>query len=150
MKRLVLALGVVLVSISIVHADSGLVSIKSSHSVGKTLDRLTSLLKEKGMTIFARIDHSEGAKKVGQELRPTELLIFGNPKIGSQLMRCGQTAAIDLPQKMVAWEDESGGVWLSYNDPEYVKARHGIHECGDVSDKIKKALGNFSQKAANP
>ena len=83
-------------------ADNGLVSLKSPYDVKTTIDRLESVLKEKGMTIFKRVNHTKGAKKVGLKLRPTELLIFGNPKVGTPLMQCGQSAAIDLPQKALA------------------------------------------------
>ena len=88
--------------------ESGLISVKSSHDVKNTADRLENILKEKGMNVFGRINHAEGARKVGQELRPTELVIFGNPKVGTPLMQCGQTAAIDLPQKALIWQDEKG------------------------------------------
>tara|TARA_B100000959_G_C14987041_1_gene626086 strand:- start:2728 stop:3186 length:459 start_codon:yes stop_codon:yes gene_type:complete len=128
-------------------ADNGLVSLKSSNDVKTTIDRLESVLKEKGMTIFKRVNHTEGAKKVGLKLRPTELLIFGNPKVGTPLMQCGQSAAIDLPQKALAWEDVKGQVWLSYNNPDYIATRHNILECDKVINKIKNALGKFTKKA---
>jgi len=132
----------------------GLISVKSAHSASKTLDKLEAILKKKGMKIFSRINHAKAAKGVGVTLRPTELLIFGNPKIGSALMNCKQTAAIDLPQKALAWEDEKGQVWLSYNDPSYIASRHGIalkdSACEKVINKVKKALGNFSKAATKP
>jgi uncharacterized protein (DUF302 family) len=131
-------------------ADTGVVSLKSPHSVDETLDRLESALKQKGMTIFARIDHARGAQQAGMELPPTALLIFGNPKAGTPLMQCGRSVAIDLPQKALAWQDESGQVWLSYNDPRYLAERHGIENCGEVVDKIAKALGNFASAATRP
>lgn len=147
MRRLIIAVLVMSGFVSLAHADSGLVQVESPYAVEKTMDRLEIAVKEKGMTIFARINHAEGAKKIGQKLRPTELLIFGNPKVGSKLMNCGQTAAIDLPQKMLAWQDQSGQVWLAYNDPDYLQARHGMGECGDVIGKIRKVLKAFSSKA---
>ena len=89
----------IIFSSSSVLADNGLISIKSAHDVKTTADRLENILKEKGMTVFTRINHSAGAEKVGQQLRPTELVIFGNPKVGTPLMQCNQSMAIDLPQK---------------------------------------------------
>jgi uncharacterized protein (DUF302 family) len=102
------------------------------------------------MTVFIRINHAEGAQKVGKKLRPTELVVFGNPKVGTPLMQCSQSVAIDLPQKALIWEDEAGLVWLSYNDPRYLAKRHGITECVNVIKKIEKALSNFAHAATRP
>ena len=102
------------------------------------------------MKVFNRIDHSAGAKGVGIALRPTQLLVFGNPKVGAPLMNCGQRIAIDLPQKALIWEDEGGTVWLTYNDPQYLAARHGIEGCAEVLTKVQKALGNFATAATKP
>jgi uncharacterized protein (DUF302 family) len=135
---------------SVTYADNGIISIKSSHSVKTTVDRLENILREKGMTVFIRINHAEGAQKVGKKLRPTELIIFGNPKVGTPLMQCGQSAGIDLPQKALIWQDEAGQVWLSYNDPKYLASRHSIKECGEIIKKIEKALGNFARMATIP
>ena len=131
-------------------ADNGLAHVKSVHDVKTTADRLEKILKEKGMTLFNRIDHAAGAQKVGHTLRQTELLIFGNPKVGTPLMLCSQTAAIDLPQKALIWEDKSGQVWFSYNNPRYIKRRHDVDGCDDVIAKIGKALGNFAKAATMP
>lgn len=131
-------------------ADTGMVSVKSAHSVADTLDRLETLLKEKGMTVFARINHTAGAEKAGLELRPTEQVIFGNPKVGTPFIQCKQTVAIDLPQKALAWEDENGQVWLSYNEPQYIAQRHEAEDCGEVVDKISKALENFATATTAP
>lgn len=138
-------------SSSLVSAESalGVVNLLSSHDVEATTTRLEEQLKAKGMNIFARINHAEGAKKVEKELRPTELLIFGNPKVGTVLMQCNQSVAIDLPQKALVWEDESGKVWLSYNDPHYLAKRHDLKGCESTIDKIAKALGNFAQFAVS-
>ena len=125
----------------------GMVSLLSNHTVSNTADKLEGILTTKGMTIFARINHGDGAKKAGVSLRPTELIIFGNPKVGSPVMACAQSAAIDLPQKMLIWEDESGDVWLSYNDIAYVKTRHKIKDCEVVFKKIENALNNFAVAA---
>jgi uncharacterized protein (DUF302 family) len=95
----------------------GLIAVKSPHGPKDTMDRLETLLKQKGLTIFARIDHAAGAARIGQTLRPTEVLIFGNPQGGTPFMQCTQTVGIDLPLKALVWQDASGQVWLGYNDP---------------------------------
>jgi uncharacterized protein (DUF302 family) len=127
--------------------SDGVIRIKSSHSVAATADKLESALLEKGMTLFKRISHADGAAKVGVELGPTELVIFGNPAVGAPLMRCGQIAGLDLPQKALVYEDAAGVVWFAYNDPNYIVQRHDITGCDEVVDKIAKALHNFSQAA---
>lgn len=106
--------------------SSGIVDLPSRYSVPETLARLQSILKEKGVTVFALIDHSGEATKVGLEMRPTQLLIFGSPKAGTPLMVAAPSVAIDLPLKALAWQDAEGKVWLSYNAPEYLQQRHGI------------------------
>ena len=98
-------------------------------------------------TIFKRVPHSASAAKVGLELRETELLIFGNPKIGTLLMQCQQSAALDLPMKALAYKDESGQVWLAYNDPQYIANRHHVDGCNKVIGKMTKALANFAKAA---
>ena len=133
-----------------VFADTGLTNVKSSHDVKTTADRLEAVLKEKGMTVFLRVNHSEGARNVGKQLRPTELVIFGNPKVGAPLMQCGQTIGIDLPQKALIGQDENGQVWLTYNDPRYLAKRHGIDGCQPVLDKVQNALKNFAKAATQP
>lgn len=127
---------------------NGMVNVKSNHNVAKTADKLEAILQEKGMTVFTRIDHAAGAKKVDKELRPTELVIFGNPKVGTPLMQCAQTVAIDLPQKMLIWEDTKGVTWLTYNDPSYLMQRHKIKGCDPVLQKVTQALQNFANAAA--
>ena len=132
MARLLRIILIVLFLTTLAYADNGLVSVKSSHDVKTTADRLESMLKQKGMNVFIRINHAQGAQKIGKELRPTELLIFGNPKVGTPLMQCRQSVAIDLPQKALIWQDAQGQVWLSYNDPNYLVERHGIEGCAEV------------------
>ena len=150
MKQILLVAALITLCASLASAESGMISVKSTHSVKTTTDRLEVALRAKGMTVFIRIDHAEGAHKVGKELRPTELIIFGNPKIGTTLMQCSQSIAIDLPQKALVWEDQEGNVWLAYNDPEYLASRHNINNCGEAIAKIKKALHNFAQTATMP
>jgi uncharacterized protein (DUF302 family) len=104
----------------------GLVSIPSSFDPKETMDRLEAALRASGVTIFARIDHAAGAAEVGETLRPTELLIFGNPKAGTPLMQAGQTIGIDLPLKALVWQDAAGKTQLSYNEPGWLAKRHGL------------------------
>ena len=108
------------------NADKGLIHLPSKHTVDETLQRLEELLKQKGVALFARIDHSGEAAKVGLEMRPTRLLIFGSPKAGTPLMQAAPTLAIDLPLKALSWQDAEGKVWLTYNDPAYLQRRHGV------------------------
>ncbi len=145
--RILAILLMTLLCVGLAQAADGLIVVKSSHSVAATADKLESALGEKGMTVFNRIDHAAGAESVGKQLRPTELVIFGNPKVGTSLMHCSQSVAADLPQKALVWEDEGGQVWLGYNDPAYLKARHGLDGCDKVLDKVSKALANFAQAA---
>ncbi len=127
--------------------DKGLVSFSSASSPKQTAARFEKLLLAKGFTIFNKIDHAQGAAKVGEQLNPTEIIIFGNPKIGTKLMQCDQSVAIDLPQKALFWSDEEGKSWLSYNDPFYLAKRHNLKECDDVIQKIEKGLGNLAKAA---
>ena len=117
--------------------ENGLITVASRFSVGETLDRVTTALTKAGLRVFARIDHAGGAKEVGQELRPTELLIFGHPKGGTPLMQDRQTAGIDLPIKALAWEDEEGRVWLTYNEAAWLAERH---ELGAASSTAIEAI----------
>ncbi len=127
--------------------DKGLISKKSHFSVKVTLDRLENVLRKKGITVVTRWSHHAGAKKAGIALRPTELLIFGNPKLGSHFFTSNQTAGIDLPMKALAWKDEKGQVWLTYNDPTYIANRHGINDRPAIVKKMTGALNKFSNIA---
>ena len=127
----------------------GIINVQSAFDVVETADRLENVLIEKGMTIFKRVKHSEGAAEVGIELRETELIISGNPKVGSPLMQCQQSVAIDLPQKALIWKDSESQVWISYNDPRYLVKRHDISGCNEVIAKIEKALAGITKTAAN-
>jgi uncharacterized protein (DUF302 family) len=130
------------------NAADGVINVESSYNVKDTADRMENVLQEKGMTVFNRIKHSEGASKVGIELRDTELILFGNPKVGSPLMKCEQSVAIDLPQKALIWEDTEAKVWISYNDPRYLEKRHNITGCEEVLAKVEKALAGIAKTAA--
>ena len=106
--------------------NNGIVNKPSKHSVEQTVEALQNILKSKGVAVFALIDHSGEAEKVGLKMRPTKLLIFGNPKAGTPLMLASPSSAIDLPLKLLVWEDAQGKVWVSYNSPEYLRERHGL------------------------
>jgi uncharacterized protein (DUF302 family) len=129
-----------------VQAADGVVQVKSALSAKATLDRFEAAAKERGLTVFARIDHAAGATRVGKTLRPTELLIFGNPQGGTPLMECAQSAGIDLPLKALAWEDAQGQTWLGYNDPAWLAQRHGAASC-PVVENLRKALAALAEVA---
>jgi uncharacterized protein (DUF302 family) len=107
-------------------ADKGLIDKPSQHSVEQTVEKLKNILQSKGVALFALIDHSGEAEKVGMKMRPTKLLIFGNPKAGTPLMLAAPSVAIDLPLKILIWEDAAGKVWVTYNSPEFLRERHGL------------------------
>lgn len=151
MKRIIQSflIALLLAVSSFSFAADGLIAVKSPRGPKDTMDRLETAVKQKGMTIFARIDHAAGAAKIGKKLRPTELLIFGNPQGGTPLMECSQTAGIDLPLKALVWADTSGQTWLGYNDPAFLANRHGAPQCPAV-ENMKKALAGFAQEATAP
>jgi uncharacterized protein (DUF302 family) len=124
--------------------ENGIIDIPSNHSVDQTVERLKSILQSKEVTVFALIDHSGEAEKVGMKMRPTKLLIFGSPKAGTPLMLAAPSIAIDLPLKIVVWEDGQEKVWLSYNSPEYLKDRHGLSQ--DLLPNIA-VVGTLAAKA---
>lgn len=149
MKKLLLSTLIVLFFALPALAADGMINVKSDFGVQESADRLISILIKKGMTVFSRIQHSEGASNVGIELRDTQLVIFGNPKVGSPFMKCQQSVAIDLPQKALIWEDDQHNVWISYNDPHYLVKRHNVSGCEEVVAKISKALAGITQAAAS-
>ena len=147
-KSLLVFFALMLTLTTTIQADEkGMISKKSQYSVKVTLDRLEDVLKKKGITIVTRWSHSDGAKKVGIPLRDTELLIFGNPKLGSHFFTSSQTAGIDLPMKALAWKDDKGQVWLTYNDPQYMADRHGINDRPEIVKKMTGALNKLSNVA---
>lgn len=125
-------------------AAQGMVDVRSPHAAKVTMDRLEELVKARGLNVFARIDHAAGAAKIGQTLRPTELLIFGNPQGGTPFMQCAQTVGMDLPLKALVWEDATGQVWLSYNDPAYLAQRHEVPAC-PAAEALRKALSGMTE-----
>jgi len=124
-----------------------LISKSSRYSAPETMDRLVAVLQSKGMTVFARIDHAAEAEKAGLKMRPSQLLIFGNPKGGTPLMVAAPTVAIDLPLKALVWEDAGGKVWLVYNSPSYLKERHGIEGKDEALKAVAGALDAMTGKA---
>ncbi|HKJ15687.1 MAG: DUF302 domain-containing protein [Desulfobulbaceae bacterium] len=146
-KTILMTLAIVFIAFPAMASD-GMVNVQSNFNVEETADRMESILKEKGMTVFNRIKHSEAAAAVGIELRNTELILFGNPKVGSPLMKCQQSAAIDLPQKALIWEDDKATVWISYNNPRYLEKRHNITGCEEVISKIERALAGIAESTA--
>lgn len=148
MKAIIFAV-VTLLSLQTAFAQDGVVVVQSPHDVTTTIDKLSAVLESKGMTVFGRVNHAQNAQNAELTLRPTQLLIFGNPKIGTPLMNCAQSVALDLPQKMLAWEDEEGNTYLGYNDPMFLKARHAIEGCDEVLEKVSGALANFAKAATS-
>jgi uncharacterized protein (DUF302 family) len=128
-----------------VKKKNGIVDVPSNHSVDETVERVKNILQAKGITLFAFIDHSGEAEKVGMKMPPTKLLIFGSPKAGTPLMLAAPSIAIDLPLKILVWEDSEGKVWLSYNSSEYLQKRHGLPE--DLVPNIA-VVGTLAAKAA--
>lgn len=128
-------------------AVDGFVSKRSAHGVSETLDRLETAVREAGMTVVARVDHSAAAKKADLELRPTAVLMFGNPKVGTPLMQSAQTIGVDLPMRAVAWQDEKGQVWLGYDAPSFLARRHGIDDRNEVVTRMAAALDRFADAA---
>ena len=130
-----------------INAKKGLATMQSHHSVKETADKLAAIIESKGMKVFARVDHQKNAQGVDLTLRPTQVIMFGNPKAGTPLMSCEQSVAIDLPQKILISEDADKKVWLSYNNPEYLKERHNIKGCDTQLANIAKALDDVSKAA---
>lgn len=134
---------------SLALAADGLIAIKSPRSATDTASRFDELAKQRGLVVFARVDHAAGAAKVGKTLRPTEVIIFGNPQGGTPFMECAQSVGIDLPLKALVWEDASGQVWLGYNDPAFLAQRHGVAQCPAV-ENLRKALSGLAAATVAP
>ena len=115
---------------------NGVATIESHHSVAASIGRLDSLVRARGMTVFSRIDFAADAARVAMSLRPQQLIVFGNPRAGTPLMQASPVSGLDLPLKVLAWEDEQGKVWLSYNTPEYIKVRHRLSD-----ELVKNIIG---------
>lgn len=130
-------------------AAEGVIVVNSANDVKTTTDKLEKILTEKGITIFARVDHAAGAESVGQKLRPTALLIFGNPKLGTPLMQKDQKIGLDLPLKTLVYQAEDGKTYIAYNDPAYLSKRYGVTEPANVFATMAGALRNFAAAAAS-
>ena len=130
-------------------SPDGLVTLVSPRSAKETMDRLEASVKEKGFAVVARVDHAAGATRVGKTLRPTELLIFGNPAGGTLLMECAQTAGIELPLKALVWSDAAGKTMLSYNDPTYITKRHNAPACPAAAG-MSNTLGGIMKAVVAP
>ena len=127
----------------------GLTTIASNFDPVQTAKRLEAEIKAKGMTVFAKVDHAAGAKEAGLELRPTEVLIFGSAKAGTPLMQADQSVGIDLPLKVLVWQDAAGKTWISYNDPQWLAVRHGLgNGLKPILDKMRAATAELANKAA--
>lgn len=148
LHRLLIAAALLAIG-SLASAADGLITVKSPRSAKETMARLEEVVIKRGLNVFARIDHAAGAEKIGQSLRPTELLIFGNPQGGTPLMLCEQTSGIDLPLKALVWEDSAGQTWLAYNDPAFLARRHGVPQCPAVAS-LRKALAGIAEAAVAP
>jgi uncharacterized protein (DUF302 family) len=131
-------------------ADDRLVAKKSPHSVAVTLDRLSDALKTRSIGIAARVDHAAAAQKIGQALKPTQLLVFGNPKLGTPLMQSNRRIGLDLPMKVLAWEDDDGQVWLAYVKPDVLKSEYSVSRHDDVFKQMTRALDELTNEASKP
>jgi uncharacterized protein (DUF302 family) len=120
-------------------ATHGLIALKSPYAPTETMNRLEAEVKRRNLAVVSRIDHAAAAQRIGQTLRPTELLIFGSPQVGTPLMQCAQLTGIDLPMKALVWADETGQTWLGYNDPKWLMHRHGARDC-PPAEQVGKAL----------
>ncbi len=141
---------VMLVAAFLMGGEKGMAHVKSRYSVDETTMRLVKALREKGVTLFKVIDHSDGARQAGMTLRPMKLVIFGNPRVGTPLMQCSPTLGLDLPQKMLVYENNASEVEIVYNSPVYLFWRHDVPEtCApQIQQKMKKVLDMFARRAA--
>ncbi len=128
--------------------QDGMVRVRSLRTMEATVSALDSTLTARNLTIFARVDHAANARGVGMELRPTVVFIFGNPMVGTLVMQCGQTAGLDLPLRLLIWQDDAGAVWIGYEDPSRLAARHGIGECAEPLERMKTGLAGLARAAA--
>jgi uncharacterized protein (DUF302 family) len=128
-------------------ADDGLVTLPSSHGASKTVERLKALLDQKKIRVFAHIDHAAEAEKVGLSLRPTQVLIFGNPRAGTPPMQSRQTIGLDLPLRVLVWEDGAGNVWLTYRRPEFLAQRHHVADRDEAVKALDTGLAALARAA---
>jgi len=143
-----LAAAAILLAAGAARATEGVILVPSAHDVKTTMNKLEKTLTEKGITVFARVDHAGGAESVGQKLRPTELLIFGNPKLGTPLMQQKQEMGLDLPLKALVFQGEDGKTYIAYTDPAFLSKRYGVTEPAHVFQQMAGALKTFTAAAA--
>lgn len=129
--------------------DNGIVTIASQYDAETTAQRLETVINEKGLTLIVRVNHAAAAARVDEQLAPTELFLFGNPKAGTPLMQARQLAGIDLPQKMLVWQDSEQQVWISYNAADYIATRHAIEGRDELIENTNQALSSIAQQAAH-
>lgn len=146
MRTILLAMAAILFALPAQGQDFQ--TLKSKYSVKETLDRLSATLTEKGIKVMARVDHAAGAKAAGLKLKPTQLLIFGNPKLGTPLMQSKRMIALDLPMKVLAWEDDKGEVHVAYTLPATLASRHGVTDKNEIVGKMTRALAGLTAAAA--
>lgn len=147
MRALILLLALALATAVAAGPPPGTITKGSAHSVAETAERLARALEDEGVRVFARIDHAAGARGAGIALRPTELVIFGEPGLGSHLLNVEQSVGIDLPMKALVWRDVNGKVWLTYNEPAYIARRHAIDNRQRIVEKLSAALDEFTDIA---
>ncbi len=149
-RILILAITLAFAALPATAQDNGLIVKQSSFGVVETLDRLEQLLEERKIGVAARVDHAAAAQSVGLELEPTQVLIFGNPNLGTPLMQSSPTIGIDLPLKVLAWEDAAGEVWVAYNEPAFLKTRHGIADRDKGFATMADVLDALTTAATSP
>jgi uncharacterized protein (DUF302 family) len=150
MFRLAMTVLSVVLLVSTANAMDGMIELRSAHAPHASVDRLEAIAKARGMKVFVRIDHAAGAHSIGQKLRPTELIIFGDPRGGTPLMLCSQTYGLDLPLRVLAWEDAKGASWLGYRDLATLGHAHPDAGCDEALKRLTTILDDLVREAAKP
>lgn len=150
LNLLAIMIPMVIIGAVAVRADERLIAIKSPHSVASTIDRLSAALKRREIPIVARVDHASAAERIGEILEPTEVLIFGNPKLGTPLMQSNRLIGLDLPMRVLAWQDDAGQTWLAYEKPESLKTTYGIRDRNIAFATMGQALEKLVGEAVKP
>ncbi|HZI29824.1 MAG TPA: DUF302 domain-containing protein [Gemmatimonadaceae bacterium] len=138
---------ILLASFTTAPQDDGMLRVRSTRDFTRTVATLDSAITAANLKIFARVDHAANARGVSMNLRPTTVFIFGNPQVGSRLMQCEQTVAIDLPLKVLVWQDSTSAVWVGYETPAKLSERHKVQGCQDVIDRMTTALAGLTATA---
>ncbi len=145
MRTIILIVLIFASTFSIAEVDEGFIAVKTKASVNDAANSIVEALEGRGMTVFSKIDHAHGAREAGLELRPTMLIIFGNPKVGTGLMQCDQKMGIELPMKLLVWQDEGGETNIGYYDPTAFADYYMLETCKEILRNMKKALANFAK-----